>query len=103
MSVVVVVFVGIFVSFLIDVQIVVDMIEVFSIVLLNLFVEIMMFGKSDLYVCKVMVIVNGEVLIGIDIDYCLVLIIFVNGGKVFDEECECLWLQVLCNLIDEML
>ena len=48
-------------------------------------------------------VINGDVITGTDVDQRLALIITANGGKVSAEEKERLRVQVLRNLIDETL
>lgn len=50
-----------------------------------------------------MVIINGEVITGTDVDQRVALIVYANGGKIAPEEMERLRMQVLRNLMDETL
>jgi len=61
------------------------------------------FGKQDPNHRSAMVIVNGEVITGTDIDQRVALVVAASGGKIGPEELERVRLQVLRNLVDETL
>ncbi|MEQ1498754.1 MAG: peptidylprolyl isomerase [Novosphingobium sp.] len=61
------------------------------------------FGKQDPNHRTAMVIINGEVITGTDVDQRVALVVAANGGKVAPEEMERLRMQVLRNLMDETL
>lgn len=61
------------------------------------------FGKVDPNHRTAMVIINGEVITGTDVDQRVALIVSANGGKIQPEELERLRMQVLRNLTDETL
>ena len=61
------------------------------------------FGKQDPNRRTAMVIINGEVITGTDVDQRVALVVAANGGKVDAAEMERLRLQVLRNLMDETL
>lgn len=61
------------------------------------------FGKQDPNHRTAMVIINGEVITGTDVDQRVALIVAANGGKIPPEEMERLRMQVLRNLMDETL
>ena len=61
------------------------------------------FGKQDPNRRTAMVIINGEVITGTDVDQRVALVVSANGGKVAPDEMERLRMQVLRNLMDETL
>ncbi len=61
------------------------------------------FGKQDPNNRKAMVVVNGEVITGTDIDHRVALVVAASGGKITPEELDRVRLQVLRNLVDETL
>lgn len=61
------------------------------------------FGKMDPNHRTAMVIINGEVITGTDVDQRVALVVAANGGKVAAEELDRLRMQVLRNLMDETL
>ena len=62
-----------------------------------------LFGKQDPNNRKAMVVVNGEVITGTDIDQRVALVVAASGGKIAPEELDRVRLQVLRNLVDETL
>ena len=61
------------------------------------------FGKQDPNRRTAMVIINGEVITGTDVDQRVALVVAANGGKAAPDEMERLRMQVLRNLMDETL
>lgn len=61
------------------------------------------FGKQDPNHRTAMVIINGEVITGTDVDQRVALVVAANGGKAAPEELDRLRMQVLRNLMDETL
>ncbi len=70
---------------------------------LNLPENPQIFGKQDPNLRTAMVVINGEVITGTDIDQRVALVVTASGGKIGPEEMERLRLQVLRNLMDETL
>ena len=70
---------------------------------LNLPENPQIFGKQDPNNRKAMVVVNGEVITGTDIDQRVALVVAASGGKIGPEELDRVRVQVLRNLVDETL
>jgi peptidyl-prolyl cis-trans isomerase SurA len=70
---------------------------------LNLPSTLATFGKVEKNLRKAMVMVNGEIITGTDVDHRLALIVLANNGQVGAEELDRLRVQVFRNLIDEIL
>lgn len=62
-----------------------------------------LFGQQDPNNRKAMVVVNGEVITGTDIDQRVALVVAASGGKIGPEEIQRVRTQVLRNLVDETL
>ncbi|MFO1256040.1 MAG: peptidylprolyl isomerase [Sphingomonadaceae bacterium] len=70
---------------------------------LNLPENPQIFGKQDPNNRRAMVVVNGEVITGTDIDQRVALVVAASGGKIAPEELDRVRVQVLRNLVDETL